>query len=72
MSHAVASEATAAPAVCDVLEAARFLGVGHRTLDNWRSQGRGPRYARVGRRVVYLVADLERFLQSRVVDPAKR
>ena len=52
-----------------VKEAAEFLGLNPRTLDNWRSQKRGPRYRRVGRRkVVYLVADLREYLDSGIVE----
>jgi predicted DNA-binding transcriptional regulator AlpA len=52
-----------------VKEAAAFLGLHPRTLDNWRSQKRGPRFRRVGRRkVVYLVADLREYLDSGIVE----
>ncbi len=51
----------------DVKETGAFLGICPRTLDNWRSQGRGPRYIRVGRRIVYRVEDLEAYLESRTV-----
>ena len=42
------------------------------TLATWRWQGRGPRYTKYGNRVLYLGADLNAFLDSRVVDPADR
>ena len=38
------------------------LAVG--TLSNWRSQGVGPRYTKIGRRVVYPMAEVERFEQE--------
>jgi predicted DNA-binding transcriptional regulator AlpA len=50
--------------------AADYLGLHARTLDNWRSQGRGPRYVRVGRRIVYRIADLESYLDARTVEVA--
>ena len=34
-------------------ETALLVGICPRTLDNWRSQGPGPRHCRVGRRCVY-------------------
>ena len=52
-----------------VKEAATFLGLHPRTLDNWRSQKRGPRYRRVGRRkVVYLACELREYLDSGIVE----
>ena len=52
-----------------VKEAAAFLGLHPRTLDNWRSQKRGPRYRRIGRRkVVYLARDLREYLDSGIVE----
>lgn len=45
-------------------DAARALGIAPGTLANWRRQGRGPRFARVGRRVVYPIDELRRFLRE--------
>lgn len=42
------------------------------TLHIWRGQGRGPRYCKLGGKVRYRLADLERWLQERVIDPAQR
>lgn len=39
-------------------EAARFLRINPRTLDNWRWSGQGPEYRKHGRTVVYLEEDL--------------
>ncbi len=39
-------------------EAARFLRVHPRTLDNWRWTGQGPDFRKHGRTVVYLEKDL--------------
>ena len=33
-----------------------------KNLENWRSQKRGPRYHKSGKRVVYRVTDLEAFM----------
>ncbi len=40
-------------------EAARFLGLSGRTLEKHRTYGTGPRYAKLGGRVVYQVEDLQ-------------
>lgn len=49
-------------------EAAALIGVSASTLRAWRSQGRGPAYARLGRRIVYPRAALERFLAENLVE----
>lgn len=54
--------------VLDTAGAAEYLGIHPRTLDNWRSQGKGPSYVRVGRRIVYRLAALESFLDARTVE----
>ena len=43
-------------------EASRLYGIPKKTLENWRSQKRGPRYHKSGKRVVYRVTDLEAFM----------
>lgn len=40
-------------------EAARLLGLSGRTLEKHRTYGTGPRYSKLGGRVVYAVADLQ-------------
>jgi predicted DNA-binding transcriptional regulator AlpA len=40
-------------------EAARFLGLSSRTLEKHRTYGTGPRYSKLGGRVVYQLADLQ-------------
>lgn len=40
------------------------LGVPENTLRYWRSQGRGPQSARVGRRVMYRRADVVRWIDE--------
>ena len=39
------------------------------TLAQWRHRGYGPRYTRFGNRVLYLGADLNLWLDERVVEP---
>lgn len=54
-------------------EAAAFLGLSGRTLEKHRSYGTGPRYLKLGGRVVYKVEDLrawaERGLRASTSDP---
>ncbi|WP_328690399.1 helix-turn-helix domain-containing protein [Streptomyces phaeochromogenes] len=54
-------------------EAADYIGVAPRTLDNWRVKstklGRlvGPRWVKSGRNVRYRAAELDRWLKSREI-----
>jgi len=41
------------------IEAARFVGLSGRTLEKHRTHGTGPRYRKLGGRVVYAVEDLQ-------------
>ena len=40
-------------------EAARFVGLSGRTLEKHRTYGTGPRYSKLGGRVVYRLEDLQ-------------
>jgi predicted DNA-binding transcriptional regulator AlpA len=40
-------------------EAARFLGLSGRTLEKHRTYGTGPKYSKVGGRVLYRLEDLQ-------------
>lgn len=42
-------------------EAAQFLRLAKNTLEVWRLRGTGPIFLKLGRRVLYRSADLERF-----------
>ena len=64
-------------------EAARLLGLSHRTLEKHRTYGTGPAYRKIGGRVVYAPADLQAWVEKgvrtstsertpHVVAPAKR
>lgn len=54
----------------DELEAAKILGIAVQTLRNWRHMGdQGPVYRKVGRRVIYMVEDLEKFRDLNRIDP---
>ena len=56
-------------------EAARFLGLSGRTLEKHRVYGTGPRYRKIGGRVVYAVEDLQawadRGLRNSTSDPGR-
>jgi hypothetical protein len=54
-------------------QTAAILGVMPETLATWRSQGRGPKYRKFGRRVEYPVRFIKEFQQSciRTPEPAK-
>lgn len=41
-----------------------------KTLANWRSAGRGPRWKKLGRQVRYLGADLNRWLLETMTEAA--
>ena len=45
--------------------AERWL-ISQRTLEQWRWQGRGPRYLKIGRRVIYRMSDIDAFESARV------
>ena len=72
MSTSTTPPASPIHTVVDTMRAAEYLGLHPRTLDNWRSQGRGPRYIRIsGRRIVYRTRDLDEYLQMRTVEPGE-
>lgn len=48
-------------------DAARYFGVGYSTLKKWRSEGTGPRYAKIGGCILYRPRDLEAFLEAQLV-----
>ena len=54
-------------------EAGRYLGLSGRTLEKHRTYGTGPRYRKIGGRVVYALSDLEAWAdqgaQTSTTDP---
>ena len=44
-------------------EAARFIGLSYRTLEKYRISGTGPKYSKIGRRIVYAVSDLREWVE---------
>lgn len=49
-------------------EAAAYLGVRPNTLEIWRCKHRGPKYAKLGTRVLYDPDDLDEYYAARAVD----
>jgi len=49
----------------DTRRAAELIGMSTRTLEKWRGEGNGPPFLKLGRRVLYAVADLEEWIGSR-------
>ena len=41
------------------------------TLAHWRCQGEGPAYVRLGSRIAYKGADLNAWIESRIVRPTE-
>ena len=55
----------------NVRQAAAFLGLSLSRLANWRCNGKGPVYIKLGGRVVYDRRDLEAFVKAGRVVPGK-
>ncbi|MBC2652364.1 helix-turn-helix transcriptional regulator [Novosphingobium aerophilum] len=53
--------------VLTTVEAARYVRLGKPTLDRFRVTGEGPAYAKLGGAVRYRRADLDTWLESRLV-----
>lgn len=53
------------PELCDSAETAALLRVPQSTLVYWRAQDAGPRWYKIGRRVMYDRAGLVAFLEQR-------
>jgi predicted site-specific integrase-resolvase len=47
-------------------EAAEYLRVKEETMEVWRVRGRGPRFRRAGRRILYAIEDIEAFIGESV------
>ena len=59
------ARAGARPRYLDTVEAAAMVGLSPRTLEYYRSVGRGPAYFKLGGRVRYSVAEIERWVRAR-------
>lgn len=49
------------------LDAARIIGLSKSTIEKMRMVGNGPRFAKLGSRVVYAIEDLEAWVKERAV-----
>lgn len=70
-----ATESASAPTPTPLLtteQAAAWLGVQPYTLRRWRSDGRGPRWVRVGRLSRYRLDDLAAWAEAQAVTPGWR
>lgn len=65
-SHPVGQTNRYIAAVFKTPEAAAYLDVKPATLEQWRWNGRGPRFCKIGRSCRYRQADLDAFLSERV------
>jgi predicted DNA-binding transcriptional regulator AlpA len=54
------------PTLLSQREAAQFLCLSERTLERWRVSGNGPKFCKLGRRVVYRSTDLEAWINAHV------
>jgi predicted DNA-binding transcriptional regulator AlpA len=53
----------------DDTEASAILGVARQTLRNWRNLRKGPRYIKIGARIVrYNVDDLREFIRKQTIE----
>lgn len=52
-------------------DAAKLIGVDKCTLSRWFSEGIGPPRIKIGRRVLYSKASIERWLISQEVQPCR-
>lgn len=53
------------------MEAAHYLGVSGSTLARWAMLGEGPRFHKVGGKARYKIADLDTYIDSKAVEPAR-
>ena len=47
---------------------AEILNMSPRTLENWRGKGRGPTYRRIGGRILYSMADIQKFIDQEIIE----
>jgi len=51
-------------------DAAAYIGVAPKTLANWRSAGKGPRFYKLGRLIVYQRDDLDAYFEEHLQAPS--
>ena len=52
-------------------QVAKELGKTVQTLYNWRWQGKGPKYVKIGNRVMYRPEDIAAFIMDSIHEPVK-
>jgi len=57
--------------VINEVRAAEILDISIQTARNWRHLRKGPAYLKLGRAVRYRLEDIEKFINSKRVDPEK-
>src|SRR6201982_451690 len=57
--YPMADKVSPSPRYLRTPEVARMLGVSNRTLEKHRTHGTGPRYRKLGGRVVYTIEDVQ-------------
>lgn len=57
--------------ILKINEVAEWTGIAEATLRFWRHEGRGPKSAKLGRRVVYRESDVQRWLDAQFDGSAK-
>jgi hypothetical protein len=55
---------TVPPVYVRTRQASQITGIAEGTLNNWRSQGRGPAFHKIGRTVLYDLAELHRVINA--------
>ena len=48
----------------DTRSTSAYTGLAERTLERWRLEGKGPRFLKLGGKVLYLKSELDRFLAA--------
>ena len=54
------------------IDLARRWKISHRTLERWRWAGCGPRYVKIGGRVLYRLEDIEAYEAEGIREPEAR
>ena len=50
-------------------EASKFSSIATQTFRNWRQNGKGPAYVKIGASVRYSISDLRAFMEARRIEP---
>jgi hypothetical protein len=54
---------------CHQTDLSRRWNISPRTLERWRWQGKGPRYLKVGRRILYRIEDVLAYESGNMREP---